>query len=116
MVKIPNSKLTADSVVNCSIGELRRVKNVFSVSDDDNITKVMSVILDVVSKNDLILTDPEPKVYVSNHLDSGIEITVFTWGKQENYFSILFYMEEQVKNAFDKNNINIPYPHVVVKK
>lgn len=116
MVKIPNSKLTADSVVNCSIGELRRIKNVFSISYDDNITKVRSVILDVVSKNDLILTDPEPKVYVSNHLDSGIEITVFTWGKQENYFSILFYMEEQVKNAFDKNDINIPYPHVVVKK
>lgn len=116
MVKIPNSKLTSDSVVNCSVGELRRIKNVFSVSYDDNITKVRSVILDVVSKNDLILTDPEPKVYVSKHLDSGVEITVFTWGTHDNYFQILFYMEEQVKLAFDKNGITIPYPHVVVKK
>ena len=116
MVKIPNSKLTSDSVVNCSLGELRRIKNVFSVSYDDNINKVRSVILDVISKNDLIVSDPEPKVYVSNHLDSGVEITVFTWGNHDNYFPILFYMEEQVKNAFDKNGITIPYPHIVVKK
>ena len=116
LVRIPNSKLTADSVVNCSAGEVRRVKNVFSVSYDDNITKVRSVILDVISQNDLILTDPEPKVYVSDHLDSGVEITVFTWGRQENYYAILFYMEEQVKNAFDENGITIPYPHIVVKK
>ena len=102
--------------MNCSAGEVRRVKNVFSVSYDDNITKVRSVILDVVSQNDLILTDPEPKVYVSDHLDSGVEITVFTWGRQEDYYAILFYMEEQVKNAFDENGITIPYPHIVVKK
>ena len=116
MVKIPNSKLTSDSVVNCSVGELRRVKNVFSVSYDDNINKVRSVILDVISKNDMIVSDPEPKVYVTKHLDSGVEITVFTWGNHDNYFAILFYMEEQVKNAFDKNGITIPYPHIVVKK
>ena len=116
MVKIPNSKLTSNSVVNCSVGELRRVKNVYSVSYDDNITKVRSVILNVVSQNDLIVTDPEPKVYVSNHLDSGVEITVFTWGKHEDYYPILFYMEENVKRAFDENGITIPYPHVVVKK
>ena len=116
MVKIPNSKLTSNSVVNCSVGELRRVKNVYSVSYDDNITKVRSVILNVVSQNDLIVTDPEPKVYVSNHLDSGVEITVFTWGEHEDYYPILFYMEENVKRAFDENGITIPYPHVVVKK
>ena len=115
IVKIPNSKLTSNSVVNCSAGELRRVKNVFSVSYDDNITAVRSVILGVAAQNDLIVTDPEPKVYVSRHLDSGVEITVFTWGKHDDYYPILFFMEENVKRAFDENGITIPYPHVVVK-
>lgn len=114
-IKIPNSRLTANNVVNCSVGELRRITNVYSVSYDDNITKVRSVILDVISKNDLIVTDPEPKVYVSNHLDSGVEITVFTWAQHDRYFPVLFYMEEQVKRAFDENGITIPYPHLVVK-
>jgi len=116
MVKIPNSKLTSDSVVNCSIGELRRVKNVFLVSYEDNITKVRSVILHVISQNDLILPEPEPKVYVSDHSDNGVGITVFTWGKHDDYYAIFFYMEEQIKRAFDENNITIPYPHIVVKK
>lgn len=116
IVKIPNSKLTTNSVVNCTLGEMRRVKNVYSVSYDDNISKVRSVIFDVISKNDLIVDEPESKVYVSDHLDSGVEITVFTWGKSDDYYSILFYMEEEVKRAFDENGITIPYPHVVVKK
>lgn len=116
MVKIPNSKLTSSSVINCSLGGLRRVKNVYSVSYEDNITKVRSVILDVVSRNPMIVSEPEPKVYVSDHLDSGVEITVFTWGRHEDYYPILFFMEENVKTAFDENGITIPYPHVVVKK
>ena len=65
-------------------------------------------------KNALILAEPEPKVYVSKHLDSGVEITVFVWTMQENYFAVQFRMEEDVKNAFDENGVTIPYPHVEI--
>lgn len=115
IVRIPNFKLTSNNVVNCSAGENRRVTVKTTVSYDDSITKVKSVIFDVIAKNDLIIPEPESKVYVSNHLDSGMEITIFVWAKQENYYPVLFYMEEQVKLAFDENGITIPYPHVVVK-
>lgn len=115
IVRIPNFKLTSNNVANCSVGENRRVTVKTTVSYDDNITKVKSVIFDVIAKNELIIPEPESKVYVSNHLDSGVEITIFVWTKQENYYPVLFYMEEHVKLAFDENGITIPYPHVVVK-
>lgn len=114
IVKIPNSKLTSNCVSNCSAGENRRIDLKFTVSYDDNLTKVKSVIYDVISKNDLIIAEPEPKVYISSHLDSGVEITVFVWAYHENYYDVLFYMQENVKTAFDENKITIPYPHVVV--
>ena len=68
------------------------------------------------SKNPLILTDPEPKVYVSKHLDSGVEILVLMWTEHENYYTVLFGMEEKIKLMFDENGITIPYPHVQLVK
>ena len=111
-VHIPNSLLTSGSIVNCSVAGTRRICIKCSVSYDDNLTKVKSVIYNVLSKNPKILDDPESKVYVSDHLDSGIEITVFIWVKQEDYYPVLFQTEEEIKNAFDENGITIPYPHV----
>ena len=111
-VKIPNSKLTSNNVTNCSSGEYRRVSLKYTVSYEDQITKVKSVIYSVISKNNKILAQPESKVYVSKHLDSGVEISVFVWGHPDDYFPIYFYMQEQVKLAFDENGITIPYPHV----
>lgn len=112
IVQIPNSKLTTNNVVNCSEAGTRRVDLKFSVSYEDSLTKVKSVIYDVISKNELIIEEPESKVYISDHLDSGVQITVFVWTKQENYYPVLFAMEENVKKAFDENGITIPYPHV----
>ena len=112
IVQIPNSKLTSNNIVNCSEAGTRRVDLKFSVSYEDNLTKVKSVIYDVISKNELVIEEPESKVYISKHLDSGVEVTVFVWTKQENYYPVLFGMEEDVKNAFDKNGITIPYPHL----
>ena len=112
IVQIPNSKLTTNNVVNCSESGTRRVDLKFSVSYEDSLTKVKSVIYDVISKNELIIEEPESKVYISDHLDSGVQVTVFVWTKQENYYPVLFAMEENVKKAFDENGITIPYPHV----
>lgn len=112
IIQIPNSKLTSASIVNCSSAGTRRVDMTFSVSYGDNINHVRSVIFGVIAKNELILDTPEPKMVVSNHLDSGIEIKVWVWVKQENYYAVLFKTVEDVKIAFDENGITIPYPHV----
>lgn len=116
VVQIPNSRLTSNCIVNCSTAGTRRVDITLSVSYEDNLTKVKSVIYDAISKNPLILTDPEPKVYVSKHLDSGVEILVLMWTEHENYYTVLFGMEEKIKLMFDENGITIPYPHVQLVK
>lgn len=115
-VSIPNSRLTINNVVNCSAGDYRRVGCEFSVSYDDNLAKVKSVIYDVMANNDKILAEPEPKVYISKHLDSGVQIKVFAWAHPDDYFPVFFYLQEQVKLAFDENGITIPYPHVALQQ
>ncbi len=111
-VQIPNSRLTTNNVVNCSVRGTRRIDIKFSVSYEDNLTKVKSVVYAVIANIPEIIGDPEPKVYISNHLDSGVEVFAMVWVKEEDYYPALFRMEEDVKNAFDENGITIPYPHV----
>lgn len=112
IVQIPNFKLTSNNVTNCSAAGTRRVDLKFSVSYDDNLTKVKSVIYGVLADNKQVLDEPESKVYIGKHLDSGVEIIVFTWANQDDYYSVMFKVQEDVKNAFDENGITIPYPHI----
>ena len=115
LVTIPNSRLTTNNVVNCTMVDKRRVDLKYSISYDDDIAKVKGIIYTVISKNEKILSDPESVVYVGKHLDSGLEIEVFLWTHPDDYYSVYYFMQENVKLAFDENSITIPYPHIVVK-
>ena len=114
-VTIPNSRLTTNNVVNCTKVDKRRVDLKYSISYDDDISKVKALIYNLISENDKILNEPEPTVYVGKHLDSGIEIVVMLWTTPDDYYKVYYFMQENVKLAFDKNGITIPYPHIVVK-
>lgn len=76
LVTIPNSRLTSNNVVNCTMVEQRRVDCTFSISYDDDIDKVREIILNLMATNEMILKDPEPTVRVGEHLDSGVQIKV----------------------------------------
>lgn len=114
-VTIPNSRLTTNNVVNCTKVDKRRVDLRYSVSYDDDISKVKALIYTLISENEKILNDPEPTVYVGKHLDSGVEIIVMLWTTPDDYYNVYYFMQENVKLIFDKNGITIPYPHLVVK-
>lgn len=116
VITIPNSKLTSENIINCTMVDQRRVDLKYCVSYDDDLAKVKSVVLNVAENCDKILNSPKPAVYVGEHLDSGIQILVKVWAATDDYDEVYFYMQENVKTAFDKNNITIPYPHIVIKK
>lgn len=115
-VTIPNSHLTKENLINCTKEEARRLDLKYTVSYEDDIQKVKKVIMDVISENNLILTDPKPTVFVGEHLDSGLQILVMVWINPDDYYPVYYYMQENIKIAFDKNCITIPYPHMYVLK
>lgn len=115
-VTIPNSHLTKENLINCTKEEVRRLDLKYTVSYDDDIQKVKDVIMDVISKNEKILAEPQPNVYVGEHLESGLQILVMLWIGPNDYYPVYYYMQENVKIAFDNNGITIPYPHMIVLK
>lgn len=115
-ITIPNSHLTKENLINCTKEEYRRLDLTYTVSYEDDIKKVKEVIADVIKDNSKILTDPQPTIHVGEHLDSGLQIGVMVWIDPNDYYPIYYYMQENVKIAFDENGITIPYPHIMLLK
>lgn len=67
-----------------------------------------------MSKYEQVLEEPAPKVVVSELADSSVNLAIRPWTKAEDYWDVYFALLEDLKYAFDKENIGIPYPHQVV--
>ncbi len=113
-ITIPNGSLTNSVIENYSSEELRRVDMTFSTGYECDIEKTKKVIAEVIANHPKTLKDPEPFIRVSAHGDSALTYVVRVWCKSENYWDVNFDIIEGVKEAFDKNNISIPYPQMDV--
>jgi len=109
-VIIPNGILSNGCVKNLFVEETRRVDMTFGISYDDDLLKAKAIIQGVIDANDLILKDPAADVFIAEHGDSSINIAVRPWTLSENYWPVYFGMMEEVKLAFDRESITIPYP------
>lgn len=116
IVNIPNSRLTANNVTNCTGQTNRRIDLSYTVGYDDDIDLVRKIILNLAKKDERVLKDPEPKVYVDKHLDSGVQIVAWVWVTPDDYYGVYYMMQENVLKEFKKNGVNIPYPHVQIVK
>lgn len=109
---IPNGQLSAAKIINYSAEEKRRLDLTFSAGYDDDVYKVKRILKEIVDKNELALTDPEPLIRMSEHSDHCIKYSVKVWVSTENYWELNYDLLEQVKIEFDKNNISIPFPQI----
>ena len=109
-VIIPNALLSNGCVKNIFAEETRRVDLTFGISYQDDIAKVKSILASIVDANEMILKEPGADIFVSAHADSSINFLVRPWVKSENYWPVYFGMMEEVKLAFDRENITIPFP------
>jgi len=113
-IVIPNGILSNGSITNYSANKMRRVDLVFGVGYESSTSEVKAILNKVIAAHDLIVSNPEPFVRMSAHGDSAVEFTVRVWCDASDYWTVHFDLLEQVKDAFDEANINIPYPHLDV--
>lgn len=109
MVSIPNGTLANNVIVNASAKETRRVDVVMSVAYGSNLQLAKSLIYSVFERNELILKDPAPFTEVSTLGASSIDFTVRAWVKSGDYWTVYFYLLNEIMAEFEKNNIEIPF-------
>jgi len=112
---IPNGGIFNNSITNFTKEKLRRVDFTFGIGYGDDLKKAQKVLIDIASKHKLVLDKPaKPVAKVVALADSSVNFTVRVWTKTEDYWTVFFDLNEQVKLTFDKEGISIPYNTVDV--
>ena len=110
---IPNSSIANASMINYSTEPHRVVEWVFGIGYNDDLKKAKSIIEEVVFKDDRVFFDETgPFIKLSELADSSVNIKVRAEVKSEDYWDLFFEKTEEVKLAFDENDISIPYPQM----
>lgn len=114
VVSIPNADVTSASLVNYSAEPLRRVDLNFCASYKAATEDVRKAIFDAIGKDSRILTDPAPFVALSKYNDSNIEYVVRVWCNNADYWDVYFALNENVRESFAANGVEMTYQHVNV--
>lgn len=114
-ILVPNSVVVDADVTNYSTEPLRRVDIKVTASYDAPVEKVKQTIQQVICAHELVLADPPPFARLSEYGDSALEYVVRVWCANGDYWTVYHDLLEQIKIAFDREGISIPYPHLEVK-
>lgn len=110
---VPNGSAWGDVITNYSANDTRRVDFTFSIDYSDDIDKAMGIIQQTLGSDDRVHKDPAVFTAVTAHGGSSVDIVTRVWCASGDYWGVYFDAMKNVKEAFDKGGISIPYPHQV---
>lgn len=114
VVTIPNGTITTSVLTNYSREDTRRVDCVFSISYSADIEEARALMEAVAASCEEILAEPAPLIGVASHGEHAVLMDFRVWCRTEHYYDVKYFLEENVKLAFDEAGINIPYPQLDV--
>lgn len=110
-ITIPNSKIWGDTIQNYTGNPTRSLRNLeIGISYNSNIDKAIRIINNILKKDERVLKDPEPQIVVKSLGDSSVNIAVRPHMKKEDFWGVYFDTVKKIKEEFDKNGIEIPFP------
>lgn len=86
---------------------------VFGVGYEDDLDKVLEVMKDVMAGDSRALADPPPWFGVDGLGDFAVSVSGRVWINTADYLDYRADMLKAVKEAFDREGIEMPYPHAV---
>lgn len=113
---IPNSKITADKIVNYSSQGSLRQEFTFTVNYSDDIDKTRKIIAEILDRNPKVLKSPAPDIVVADIVgNANIKMLVRPWVKPEDYPGINAGIIEEIKKSFDASKVNLPADSAATK-
>lgn len=113
-ILVPNGKLYGDIIKNITAYDTRRMDITCGIGYGASIGKAHEVFMKLMNGDGRILKDPAPQVMVTELADSSVNVTGRFWVKKEDYWPTKFDITRGIKEAFDENAIEIPFPQRVV--
>jgi small conductance mechanosensitive channel len=104
-ISLPNGPLSNASVINYSTMDKKKLELKYFVDNKEDTNKIKKIIRDIVEKEDIIKNE-DVVIRLGEYTNSGSTFYIYVWVKPEDSLDITFNINEKLKDAFDKNNIN----------
>ncbi len=122
-IVMPNSIISEETIINSNIKDDNIRKHIlFSISYDSNIDKAIEIIreealkhpliIDNRSKNEIDSDAPIVIIRVISLSDFSVDLKLYVWVKgNDDAFIVKCDLLKSIKQRFDNEGIEIPYPH-----
>lgn len=116
-IVIPNATVYTSAVTVNTAYQRRRCEFVVGIGYEDDVQKAKAVILKLLDNSRNVLSQPAFSVNVTALADFSVNLTVRWWvdTTETTTSASISEIQEMVVDAFDENNISIPYPVQEVK-
>jgi small-conductance mechanosensitive channel len=129
-VIIPNSTISSETIVNSNLVEEKICVHLeVGISYDSDISKAMSIMRTLAEKHSMCIDNREPEKKAKNKpivivrvlalADFSVNLRAWVWANNaDDAFVMKCDLLKQVKEEFDRQGIEIPFPHhtLVYKK
>lgn len=115
IIVVPNTELATKSLVNHFSEPMRRINIRVGIAYGESVEKARSVMLQVAAANALVLKEPKaPNVVVEELGDSAVVMSLYAWTLPTDYWTAYYGLNQQVYEAFIRENIEIPFNQIDV--
>lgn len=113
-VVVPNGTLANSSLTNVTRQDKRRIDLFVGISYTENIARVKKVLEEVIAREENILQEDEITIFVNSFDASSISMGIRVWSSMDLYWKTRWSLLEHIKEAFDREEIEIPYDQLDV--
>lgn len=113
-VRIPNETLIKTEMKNLTRFPIRRFNAKVSVAYKEDIGQVREILMDVAEKNEYTLSEPKPLILFEAFGTSSIDLLLLVWAPTKQYTLLRNSIQEEIKARFDRDGIEIPFPHISI--
>ena len=114
-VTIPNGKITGSSIINVTSQDKRKLDIKVQIGYGSDLKLAKSILENLLHADPSVMSEQEMVVFVDELADSGVVLGLRAWVKTEEYWAVKWKLNEDIKIAFDENNIEIPFPQMDVR-
>ncbi len=111
---IPNAQLITKPVFSFTAHHRRRIAFNIGVSFETDLDKAKQVALETMKAHEHVLQKPTPQVLFSKVGESAVDLSMRFWidpqDKSQSWIVTRSDLTAQVKQAFDREGIEIPFP------
>lgn len=113
-IVVPNSELMTNAVISYTAHHSRRIEFPLRIDFEADLKKAIQIAEKILTNKPHVLQKPKPKILVKSIGGSTINLSVKFWvdpkNKEKSWVMTKSEIISEIKEAFDKAGILIPYP------